>query len=668
MKRFFLFLIFSASVISVVCQIPTKVPKAKLDSLIRITTAFAGYELADHLNVIAVSLSQRYPDSCMIYANQALELSQKINYQRGISVSLFNFGNGYYFKNDIKNALLNYLEALKTMKELEYSDEYGNLLLQIGFIHYFSGSQRNAKDYYKKALMVFDQTKNDEARMFTCRMIGIIYWDFNQCDSALMYDTVWLNYYEKSASLDYYAMALSETGVDLICLNDTLGLHYEIKALDLAFKTSDNSAIGLYSSNLGYHYLDSTKTYYNPQKGEFYLLQSIDYIKKTKQYYLIARLSTTVGGYYFYKKDIAKAQNYLNDALIATDSFNISLPFWNYRDPSANMRFQVESKKTLVNVYDFYLKIYKQKGDYLQAMKYQDLKKRAEDSVYSYQVRNQFDLLEATSENEQKENQIQLLSQRAELQERKIKLYGFVLIGLSILSALIILIIFLVIRQSRMKVLQDKIILEQKLLRSQMNPHFIFNSLASIQNSIINEEPRKASKYLTKFSRLVRNILDSSIEEFIPLEREISTIENYLELQKIRFPEKFDYSIEVDERLDPESVQIPPMLAQPFIENAIEHGIKHKASKGKIDIRFKLQNGTLELEVEDDGIGRQRAHEILKVQDQGHKSMATAITVERIKILNKKLRRKILMEIIDLKNNRDEATGTKVGFEIPLNA
>ena len=102
---------------------------------------------------------------------------------------------------------------------------------------------------------------------------------------------------------------------------------------------------------------------------------------------------------------------------------------------------------------------------------------------------------------------------------------------------------------------------------------------------------RKASKYLAKFSRLVRNILDSSVEEFISLEQEISTIENYLGLQKIRFPEKFDYTIEVDERLDPASVRIPPMLAQPFIENAIEHGIKHKNSKGKIDVRFKLQKG-----------------------------------------------------------------------------
>jgi sensor histidine kinase YesM len=108
------------------------------------------------------------------------------------------------------------------------------------------------------------------------------------------------------------------------------------------------------------------------------------------------------------------------------------------------------------------------------------------------------------------------------------------------------------------------------------------------------------------------------------------------------------------------------MLAQPFIENAIEHGIKHKNSKGKIDVRFKLQNGRLELEVEDDGIGRQRALEILREQDQGHKSMATAITMERIRILNKKLKHKITMEIIDLKNEQGEARGTRVVFGVPV--
>jgi LytS/YehU family sensor histidine kinase len=122
-----------------------------------------------------------------------------------------------------------------------------------------------------------------------------------------------------------------------------------------------------------------------------------------------------------------------------------------------------------------------------------------------------------------------------------------------------------------------------------MNPHFLFNSLASIQNYIINEDSGNASIYLSRFSQLVRNILDNSVEEYVPVEKEIETIKNYFELQKVRYAGKFDFNIEVDEAIDQENMMIPPMLAQPFIENAIEHGIKHKETNGHINIRFLLQ-------------------------------------------------------------------------------
>ena len=180
------------------------------------------------------------------------------------------------------------------------------------------------------------------------------------------------------------------------------------------------------------------------------------------------------------------------------------------------------------------------------------------------------------------------------------------------------------------------------------------------------QDDTKASIYLSRFSELVRSILNNSIEEQITLEEELNTIENYLELQKVRFPDKFDYSIEMDEKIESESIFIPPMLAQPFIENAIEHGIKHKGSKGNIKVRFRLNNQNLIYEVEDDGIGRERSQEILHRQNKGHKSLATTITQERIKVLNKKLKHKIKLEIIDLKNDMGDAAGTKVVFDISL--
>jgi len=164
----------------------------------------------------------------------------------------------------------------------------------------------------------------------------------------------------------------------------------------------------------------------------------------------------------------------------------------------------------------------------------------------------------------------------------------------------------------------------------------------------------------------VRNILDCSVEEYIPLEEEISTIKNYLELQKLRFPDKFDFSVEVDETIDPENLNIPPMLLQPFIENSIEHGFKHKEGKGNIRITFTSKNGMILIELQDDGIGREKAQELLLETNKDHKSLATALTRERIQALNKKQKEKIVLNILDLKDEEGRPVGTKVILEIPV--
>ena len=222
------------------------------------------------------------------------------------------------------------------------------------------------------------------------------------------------------------------------------------------------------------------------------------------------------------------------------------------------------------------------------------------------------------------------------------------------------------LRSKRFKAEHEKTQLRQRLLRSQMNPHFIFNSLASVQNFIVKQDDTKASIYLSRFSELVRSILNNSLEEQITLEQELSTIENYLELQKVRFPEKFDYHIHVDDHLDQENIFVPPMLAQPFIENAIEHGIKHRATKGNISISYTRKGHGLTFAIEDDGIGRKKAGELRQKFDKDHKSLATSITQERIKVINRKLRHKITMEIVDLKDEQGEARGTRVAFGMPV--
>jgi sensor histidine kinase YesM len=159
--------------------------------------------------------------------------------------------------------------------------------------------------------------------------------------------------------------------------------------------------------------------------------------------------------------------------------------------------------------------------------------------------------------------------------------------------------------------------------------------------------------------------LHSSENEYITLENELKAIDSYLSLQKIRYPYKFDYSIDVDPSIEPEYLNIPTMLAQPFIENAIEHGVKNLKTKGKVTVRFRLNNSLLILEIEDNGVGRKKAAELLSKNDKDHESMAIDITRERLDLLNNKLKQKINLDIRDICDETGQPLGTLVTIEIP---
>jgi tetratricopeptide (TPR) repeat protein len=269
-------------------------------------------------------------------------------------------------------------------------------------------------------------------------------------------------------------------------------------------------------------------------------------------------------------------------------------------------------------------------------------------------------------ETERKDNEIQNLSQQNRLKELALLQTRWLAIGLGILVLLIILLAVVLIRQNRLRSSQQTLLLQQRLLRVQMNPHFMFNTLSSIQNFILRENKTAASDYLSRFSGLMRQVLYSSNTEMIPLEDEIENIDNYLALQKIRYRDLFEYTLEVDESIDQESISIPPMLAQPFIENAIEHGIKPLEHDGKILVHLFEKDQLLKLVIEDNGVGRKRSEERMKTGTDGHQSMATKLTEERIATFNRRRKNKISMFIDDLKNEHGDPLGTKVIFTFRL--
>ncbi len=218
------------------------------------------------------------------------------------------------------------------------------------------------------------------------------------------------------------------------------------------------------------------------------------------------------------------------------------------------------------------------------------------------------------------------------------------------------------IQRRELQMEKDLLELEQKALRLQMNPHFIFNALNSIQGLISQKDDKTARFYLAKFSKLMRLILDNSRQSMITLRTEIMTLENYLSLEKFCSGDQFEFEILCEEDVQKDEVSIPPMMIQPFVENAVIHGMKHKQNSGKILVSFTQIGHVLECSITDNGVGRTKASEMNAQRDQEHKSTALVVTQERLDILNKDSGVKSL-EIIDLYTD-DQPTGTKVILRI----
>ncbi|NOX48621.1 MAG: hypothetical protein GXO89_16765 [Chlorobi bacterium] len=206
--------------------------------------------------------------------------------------------------------------------------------------------------------------------------------------------------------------------------------------------------------------------------------------------------------------------------------------------------------------------------------------------------------------------------------------------------------------------------LEQKTLRLQMNPHFIFNSLNSIQSYIINHNAELAVVYLSKFSQLMRLILANSGSKFIVLKEELRSLNYYLELEKLRFDNKFDFNISVDKDIDDEFMAIPTMIIQPYVENAIIHGLLNKEGKGMIDIRFVLHRETIRCTVTDNGIGREKAMQLSRNSGIIKKSQGMMITKSRLEILNKQYGEEFSVEVFDPKDEKGNSLGTEVKLVI----
>lgn len=315
--------------------------------------------------------------------------------------------------------------------------------------------------------------------------------------------------------------------------------------------------------------------------------------------------------------------------------------------------------------------VYKYKGEYSKALETYQQYVSVVDTLY---VRKEQEISRAARFNREiaaKQSRISGLEQERELSQSKydlalteqeliaenIKRQTWVIYSLAFGLLLMGLVLFFFYRSNKQQKLANNL-LALKSLRSQMNPHFIFNALNSVNNYIAKSDERSANRFLSDFSMLMRSVLENSEEDFIPLSKELDLLELYVKLEHSRFPDKFEYQIHVDESIEIEKFQIPPMLLQPYIENAIWHGLRYKEEKGflKIDVHQKEKNELLII-ISDDGIGRKKSRELKTSNQKKQESKGMGNIKKRIAILNDMYKDRIAVSITDLFENE---TGTKV--------
>ncbi len=320
---------------------------------------------------------------------------------------------------------------------------------------------------------------------------------------------------------------------------------------------------------------------------------------------------------------------------------------------------------------------YQETGNVLEALRAYRAYVAVVDTLYRQKERELSSLLHFNEELSERQQKIESLEKDRQLNAKTIELLRkeqklkeesmqkqLILIYALVLGLLLVFVASYLLYQSSRKRRLANQLLALKSLRSQMNPHFIFNALNSVNSFISQNDERSANKYLSEFSRLMRAVMENSQHDFVPLATELKILELYLSLEHFRFREKFDYSFQIDPAIDADAVQIPPMLIQPYIENAVWHGLRYKEEKGFLSVQVSQRAGQLVVRVEDNGIGRKKSQALKTANQKETVSTGLRNIENRLRIINDIHQTQLSVAMEDL-NPQDE-TGTRVTITLSL--
>ena len=601
-------------------------------------------------NAIAEEYKTSNPTAMLQYADKALALARKIDYKTAEGYALLHKGNANIIIGNYKEALLLFSDAQHLFETLDTNSEnkkgLAKALGSIGIVFSEQSNYSKALQYYLKSVKIYEALKEEQTLAKLYNNIGIVYHsqgnEFKSLEFFTKAQKIQERLRDKNIGITYTNIA-----------NGYLKQNNLAKALEfyqLAKKTLDNNpnprALGEWHNNMG--------LYFQAEKNTTKAIESwqnaIQTFQTINDKFGMADTYIYLAQEYLTQNDLEKTKQFANKALVLATELEVLEQMM----LSEKLLSDCYAKQNNTTLALEHFKRYSQAKDSLTNEA--TIRKSVEEELnFDFEKRETLQ----QKEIEKRDLLLKEESKRNTMQLIFAALFGLLLFGF----------IFLIYNRMQLKknlTLQKELSeYEQKALHLQMNPHFVFNCLGSISSFIVQNGTDSAIKYLSKFSKLMRLTLEYSKESLIPIDKEIEGLQNYLELEQLRFNNMFSFTITKSNAID-DDVALPPLLLQPFIENAIIHGVIPKKEMGSIAIDFTIENESLVCIIEDNGIGFEQSKIAKKDSVIAHKSMALDITKKRLELMETSTSMKANVEIIELKNDKNEIQGTKVILKIPV--
>lgn len=616
---------------------------------------------------LSIVYASKDNNTALHYADTCMNISKQNKWTKGIGLAYYAYSNAQFEVSEFTVSQQYSLKAYDIFKKLNDKKNMARALKMIGISYDMLGYYAKALENHFAALQLFEDI-NDRYGIGTCdNNIGSVYYSMFEYDKAI-------EYYNKALvnSRELNNKHLTATALDNIASVFTDKRKYDSASV------YNLQAIEIFQEINAWTSLN--KCYYN--RGS--LLMKLYDAKSAYEYYMRAveidkrlniqlELSEDYGGignlYLSLAKDLAG--KYIISPLLSLDKKSLLQKAQQYFTQALALVKNADAIFLKMTYTDLLSQTEEGLGNYRKALAFHKEYMLYKDSIYNDENKKKIAALENQRLTEVKDKEIQLLNKDKALQASEIKRQTLIknIIIAAVLAAAIFT--FFLTRSfiRRRKVMFDKQVLqtEMKALRAQMNPHFIFNSLYSIKKYVLENDREKASRYLSKFADLMRLTLENSREQSVTLEKDLAALELYMQLESLRFQNKFQYTIEVDPQIDQEYTLIPPLLLQPFVENSIIHGLPG-VEGGLIKISVNKEEEMIRCIVEDNGVGRKQSVKDVSGEEKKKESLGMKITQERLDVINQLNLKNIKagVNIFDLNDVANKTSGLRVELLLPL--